>query len=54
MEPSWNVLDQFTVTNQQDVMALDGHLSSHPVSAPLDDPARINQVFDDIPYKKGR
>ena len=48
------MLDLFVVTNQQDVMSLDGMLSSHPVSAPLDDPARINEVFDDIPYKKGQ
>ncbi|CAL4058634.1 unnamed protein product, partial [Meganyctiphanes norvegica] len=52
MEPEWGMLDQFVVSSQQDVMALDVLQSSHPISVPVEDPAKIHEVFDDIPYNK--
>ena len=53
MEPSWGMLDKFVVSSQQDVMKLDVLQSSHPISVPIEDPAKIHEVFDDIPYHKG-
>uniref|UniRef100_A0A6A7FYW6 Aminopeptidase n=1 Tax=Hirondellea gigas TaxID=1518452 RepID=A0A6A7FYW6_9CRUS len=53
MFPSWQVLDQFVVTRLQTVMAVDSLLNSHPVSTTVQDPAKIHEVFDEIPYSKG-
>lgn len=52
-EPSWGMLDIFVVKRLQSVMALDALRSSHPVSVPIPDPAKINQIFDIITYDKG-
>lgn len=54
MKPSWDMLDQFVVNSLQSVMALDALRSSHPVNVPVNDPATINEIFDDISYKKGQ
>ncbi|XP_071548141.1 aminopeptidase N-like [Panulirus ornatus] len=53
MEPSWRMLDQFLVTKVQQVMKGDALRTSHPLSVSVSDPAEINQVFDEIPYRKG-
>ncbi|XP_047739916.1 endoplasmic reticulum aminopeptidase 1 [Hyalella azteca] len=53
VEPHWSMLDQFVVETVQPALALDGLLSSHPVSTPVEDPANIEAIFDAISYKKG-
>ncbi|KAA0188602.1 hypothetical protein HAZT_HAZT000828 [Hyalella azteca] len=54
VEPHWSMLDQFVVETVQPALALDGLLSSHPVSTPVEDPANIEAIFDAISYKKVR
>lgn len=53
VEGDWNVLDQFVVTELQNVFSLDGLASSHPVSVKVNNPDQINEIFDRISYAKG-
>ena len=48
----WDMMDQFVVTTVQPGLALDGLLSSHPVSTSVHDPKKIEAIFDAISYKK--
>ncbi|NWX15596.1 ERAP1 aminopeptidase, partial [Aegotheles bennettii] len=36
-----------------DAMAVDALNSSHPISTPVEDPAQILEIFDDVSYDKG-
>ncbi|XP_010196291.2 endoplasmic reticulum aminopeptidase 1 [Colius striatus] len=36
-----------------DAMAVDALNSSHPISTPVEDPAQILEMFDDVSYQKG-
>ncbi|KAM9694255.1 endoplasmic reticulum aminopeptidase 1 [Trichechus inunguis] len=36
-----------------DVMEVDALNSSHPVSTPVENPAQIREIFDDVSYEKG-
>ncbi|NXC14016.1 ERAP1 aminopeptidase, partial [Corythaeola cristata] len=36
-----------------DAMAVDALNSSHPISTPVEDPAQILEMFDDVSYEKG-
>ncbi|NXA25670.1 ERAP1 aminopeptidase, partial [Ibidorhyncha struthersii] len=36
-----------------DAMAVDALNSSHPISTPVEDPAQILEIFDDVSYEKG-
>nr|XP_032658349.1 endoplasmic reticulum aminopeptidase 1-like [Chelonoidis abingdonii] len=36
-----------------DAMEVDALNSSHPVSTPVEDPAQIQEMFDDVSYEKG-
>ncbi|KAK3108903.1 hypothetical protein FSP39_018341 [Pinctada imbricata] len=51
--PDWKMFEQFTVNEVQDAFDFDGLVTSHPIYAPVADPARINEIFDTISYSKG-
>nr|XP_032523235.1 aminopeptidase N-like isoform X1 [Danaus plexippus plexippus] len=53
VEPTWRADRSYAVENTLSVLSLDALESSHPVSAPLDDPKRISEIFDAISYRKG-
>ncbi|KAM9167640.1 endoplasmic reticulum aminopeptidase 1 [Mergus octosetaceus] len=50
--PELKVEDYF-LTNCFDAMEVDALNSSHPVSTPVEDPAQILEMFDDVSYVKG-
>ncbi|RXG59551.1 Endoplasmic reticulum aminopeptidase 1 [Armadillidium vulgare] len=52
-ETSWAMSEQFIIEKVQPALALDGLMTSHPVSLPVHDPADIESIFDAISYKKG-
>ncbi|XP_055381285.1 puromycin-sensitive aminopeptidase-like protein isoform X2 [Condylostylus longicornis] len=53
VEPQWRTLDQFVVTELQNVFQLDAMSSSHKISVEVADPDEINEIFDRISYGKG-
>ncbi|KAJ9591527.1 hypothetical protein L9F63_001881 [Diploptera punctata] len=53
VNPEWNALDIDAVGNMLTVFAFDSLNSSHPVFVPIDQPSKIQQIFDAISYKKG-
>lgn len=46
-------LDQFTISDLQSVMVLDGTLASHPIVQTAESPDQITELFDSITYSKG-
>ena len=44
--------EQFTVNEVQSAFDFDGLATSHPIYAPVADPAEINEIFDAISYDK--
>ncbi|NXL93358.1 ERAP1 aminopeptidase, partial [Alectura lathami] len=50
--PELRVEDHF-LSKCFDVMEVDALNSSHPVSTPVEDPAQILEMFDDVSYEKG-
>ncbi|KAI6058561.1 Endoplasmic reticulum aminopeptidase 1 isoform X1 [Aix galericulata] len=50
--PELKVEDYF-LSNCFDAMEVDALNSSHPVSTPVEDPAQILEMFDDVSYVKG-
>jgi len=54
MEPEWNYLDTFVISDLRDAMSVDALTSSRPIVAEnIETPAQINGLFDDISYSKG-
>lgn len=53
VEPSWKMLDQFVVEENQDVLKADSLSTSHQISIPVNNPDEINEIFDRISYGKG-
>uniref|UniRef100_A0AC35TFT3 Aminopeptidase n=1 Tax=Rhabditophanes sp. KR3021 TaxID=114890 RepID=A0AC35TFT3_9BILA len=51
--PEWKVMDLFYQENFVYSMHMDGLLSSHAVSTPVENPAEISSLFDHISYQKG-
>ncbi|XP_074661523.1 aminopeptidase N-like [Tubulanus polymorphus] len=51
--PSWKVHDLQLIDSVFAVMTKDSLITSHPVSAPIEDPDDIVQFFDSISYDKG-
>ncbi|KAJ3415879.1 hypothetical protein HDV05_003943 [Chytridiales sp. JEL 0842] len=52
-EPNWRVEDQFIFEDSLKALDSDSSLFTHPVAATVDDPAEIEEIFDDISYAKG-
>ncbi|XP_055847662.1 aminopeptidase N [Episyrphus balteatus] len=53
IEPQWRTMDQFVVTELQNVFHLDAFSSSHKISIEVANPDEINEIFDKISYAKG-
>ncbi|CAB3258598.1 unnamed protein product [Arctia plantaginis] len=53
VEPTWHADRSYAVDSIMAVLNLDALESSHPVSAVIDDPKRISEIFDEISYRKG-
>ena len=53
-EPGWAMNEQLIIEKIQPALELDGLLSSHPISVPVNNPADIEALFDTISYKKVR
>lgn len=53
IEPTWQHMKGEIISNLKTVFTLDAMESSHAVSAPIEDPKRISEIFDAISYKKG-
>ena len=47
------LLEQFVVSDLQDVFRIDALESSHPISIPVKHPDEIQEIFDRISYGKG-
>jgi len=53
VQPQLKLMEQFIVSDLQDVLQLDALESSHPISNPVKHPDEINENFDRISYGKG-
>lgn len=53
IEPSWESMDLFVVSETQSVFTLDALKSSHQIYANVRHPDEINEIFDRISYGKG-
>ncbi|XP_078493564.1 aminopeptidase N isoform X1 [Ciona intestinalis] len=54
VEPTWEMMDQFTVSDLQRALNYDGLVSSRPIVAEnVNTPSDINALFDTISYSKG-
>jgi len=53
IQPQLKLLEQFVITDLQDVFKIDALDSSHPISIPVKHPDEINEIFDRISYGKG-
>ena len=51
--PDYLVWEQFVATELAEALALDALHNSHPIEVPVNDPAQIGEIFDDISYSKG-
>ncbi|XP_025079132.1 aminopeptidase Ey-like [Pomacea canaliculata] len=51
--PTWHEFDRFVLIAAHRAMDLDGLTSSHPLYVSVATTAEINEVFDDISYRKG-
>merc|ERR1719431_1916989 len=52
-QPQLKLLDQFVVTDLQNVFGIDALETSHPISIPVKHPDEISEIFDRISYGKG-
>lgn len=52
-EPSWNMMDQFTIDTMHGVLDLDATLGTHPIVVGVETPNQITEIFDSITYNKG-
>lgn len=53
VEPAWRAHNLEAVQSMHALWNLDSLESSHPVSVALEDPKKINEIFDAISYQKG-
>jgi aminopeptidase N len=51
--PEWKVWEDFTQSDMGDAMKLDALDTSHPIEVPILDANDIDEIFDDITYRKG-
>lgn len=54
VQNSWNIMDEFAVTEIQKAFKIDSLLSSHPISFEVHNTDDIQQMFDSISYSKGK
>jgi len=53
LEPSWKMWEDYAIGGFQAGLRLDANKASHPIEVPVSKVGQINQIFDDISYKKG-
>ena len=53
VQPQLKLLEQFVISDLQDVFRIDALESSHPISIPVKHPDEISEIFDRISYGKG-
>jgi len=53
VQPDMKYMEQFIVSEVQDVFRVDALQSSHPISIPVGHPDEIQEIFDRISYGKG-
>jgi aminopeptidase N len=51
--PEWDVWSQFVSDSMQTAFTLDSLRSSHPIEVPINNALDVDQVLDDISYRKG-
>ncbi len=51
--PEWKIWEDFTHGDMGDALRLDALKSSHPIEVPIKDAHDIDEIFDDITYRKG-
>lgn len=51
-EPDWRIGDLFVIEQHQEALAYD-HRPRHPITATVNDPTEIQDIFDTITYNKG-
>jgi len=51
-EPNWRIGDLFVIEQHQVALAYD-HRPRHPITANVNDPTEIQNIFDMITYNKG-
>ena len=54
VDSSLHIGEQFTVKNIQVVFDVDALTTSHPMFTPVNKRNDINELFDSIPYSKGK
>lgn len=52
VEPLWNTMDQFILTELYVAFNYDQSSFSHPVSVEVEDPKEIKNIFDVLSYGK--
>lgn len=51
--PEYDIWTQFVTDTHVRALELDGLKNSHPIEVPVGHPSEIDEIFDDISYKKG-
>ncbi len=51
--PAWKIWEEFTAGDMGDALRLDSLKSSHPIEVKIEDAHDIDEIFDDITYRKG-
>ncbi len=51
--PEWHMWEQFLTNDYVDGLAKDQLLHTHPIEVPVHHPSEIDEIFDDISYRKG-
>lgn len=52
VEPSWRIGDMFIIEQHQEALAYDQR-PKHPLTASVNTPEEISEIFDTISYSKG-
>ena len=53
IQPELKLLEQFVISDLQNVMGIDALETSHPINQPVSHPSEIQELFDRISYAKG-
>ncbi|XP_043289378.1 puromycin-sensitive aminopeptidase isoform X2 [Venturia canescens] len=51
--PEYDIWTQFVADTHARALELDGLKNSHPIEVPVGHPSEIDEIFDDISYRKG-